>query len=86
MRSMSHLRHHIHVVIETLCYALRILRLIVPAAQRERVAREGAGEERLRFFVTEYAALQLQAAHGIGGQLRVIGRIDCAEAALGIDV
>src|SRR6185369_1036107 len=59
---------------------------VVPMAQHHRVARPGPGEELRRGVVGEDAALQRQAALRVRRQPIVVGGVDVAEVALGVDV
>ena len=64
----------------------RLLGLIVPAAQANRILRTGLGDEGLCLFGRVNAALQLQAALGVCRQGTVIAGIHRAQITLGIDV
>ena len=66
--------------------ATRLLGLIVPAAQANRILRTGLADEGLRLLGRVNAALQLQAALGVCRQGTVIVGIHRAQIPLGIDV
>jgi len=73
-------------VVDVRSGSARVLGLLVDAAQPHRLFVQRVGAERLDLVGRHQPALQLEAAHRVGGELAEVVGLDAAEIALGGNV